>query len=100
MSTYGIDLPSPSEHDYHADRQQQRVEAVLKRLEIGDVLSIIDARIASEPDPKAHPLYELVNFLLDRQVAVDGAALYNRCRQLCLAAIDSALDDALEALED
>jgi hypothetical protein len=47
----------------------------------------------------AHPLYELVNFLLDRQTAVDGAAFYNRCRQLCLAAIDTCLDDLLE-LED
>jgi hypothetical protein len=65
----------------------------------GDLLAVIDDRIAAEPDPKAHPLDELVNFLLDRQTAVDGAAFYNRCRQLCLAAIDTCLDDLLE-LED
>jgi hypothetical protein len=38
----------------------------------------------------------LVNFLLDRQTAVDGAAFYNRCRQLCLAAIDTCLEELLE----
>jgi hypothetical protein len=68
-------------------------------IDVGDVLSIIDSRIAAEPDPKAHPLFELVNFLLDRQAAVDGAAFYNRFRQICMAAVDTAIDDALE-LED
>src|SRR5215510_101852 len=99
MSTYDIHVPEPSQVDYHRDRQAQRVARALKRIDPGDVLSIIDDRIASEPDPKAHPLYELVNFPLDRQVAVDGAAFYTRCRQLCLAAIDTALNDLL-ALED
>jgi hypothetical protein len=98
-SSYGIHVPEPSQLDYHADRQTRRVERARTRIDPGDVLSILDSRIAAEPDPRQHPLYELVNFLLDRQVAVDGAAFYDRCRQLCLAAIDTALDDLL-ALED
>jgi hypothetical protein len=99
MSTHQIPYPRDFDVNYHADHQQQRVERARKLIDPGDVLSVIDSRIAAEPDPKQHPLYELVNFLLDRQTAVDGAAFYNRCRQLCLAAIDTCLDDLLE-LED
>jgi hypothetical protein len=59
MSIYGITVPAPEEHDYHADRQQRRVQAALKQLDPGDVLAIIGSRIASEPDPTQHPLYHL-----------------------------------------
>jgi hypothetical protein len=58
--------PEPSQIDYHADVQAQRVARAKKQIDPGDVLAIIDARIAAEPDPKAHPLYGLVLFCLDR----------------------------------
>src|SRR5262249_31487986 len=48
------------EIDYHADLQVQRVERARKLIDPGDVLAIVDGRIAAEADPKAHPLYELV----------------------------------------
>jgi hypothetical protein len=93
------DTPEPSQIDYHADLQAQRVQAALQRIDPGDVLAVIDGRIAAESDPKAHPLYTLVCFFLDRQRAVDGGQFYDRFRQLVLAAIDTCLDDVL-AMED
>jgi hypothetical protein len=91
--------PEPSQIDYHADLQAQRVQAALQRLDPGDVLAVIDGRIAAASDPKAHPLYTLVCFFLDRQRAVDGGAFYDTFRQLVLAAIDTCLDELL-AMED
>jgi hypothetical protein len=99
MSSYGIHIPEPSQIDYHADAQARRVERARKSIDPGDVLSIVDSRLAQEPDPRAHPLYPLVQFYLDRQTAVDGGAFYDHCKRLVLAAIDTALDDLL-ALED
>jgi hypothetical protein len=91
--------PEPSQIDYHADLQAQRVQTALQRLDPGDVLAVIDGRIAAASDPKAHPLYTLVCFFLDRQRAVDGGAFYDTFRQLVLAAIDTCLDELL-AMED
>jgi hypothetical protein len=71
----------------------------MQLIDPGDVLAIIDARIAAEPDPTAHPLYNLVLFCLDRQVAVHGGEFFDRFRQIVLCAISTALDDVLE-MED
>jgi hypothetical protein len=91
--------PEPSQIDYHSEIQAQRVARAMKLIDPGDVLSIIDRRIAAEADPTAHPLYGLVLFCLDRQVAVHGGEFWDTWKQLVLAAIDTALDDLLE-LED
>jgi hypothetical protein len=91
--------PEPSQIDYHADLQAQRVARAMKLIDPSDILSIIDSRIAAEADPTKHPLYGLVLFCLDRQVAVHGGEFFDRFRQLVLCAIDSAVDDLLE-LED
>jgi hypothetical protein len=89
------DTPEPSQVDYHADLQAQRVERALQQIDPSDVLSIIDDRIAAESNPKAHPLYTLVCCFLDRQRAVDGGQFYDQFRQLVLAAIDTCLDEIL-----
>jgi hypothetical protein len=99
MSSLGINVPAPDELNYHEACQAQRVQRALQQIDPGDVLAVIDGRIAAESDPTQHPLYTLVCFFLDRQRAVDGGAFYDRFRQLVLAAIDTCLDDALE-LED
>jgi hypothetical protein len=91
--------PEPSQIDYHANVQAQRVARAKALIDPGDVLSILDSRLAQKPDPRAHPLYPLVQFYLDRQIAVDGGAFYDHCKQLVLAAIDAAIDDLLE-MED
>jgi hypothetical protein len=92
--------PEPSQIDYHADVQAQRVARAKALIDPGDVLSILDSRLAQEPDPRAHPLYPLVQFYLDRQTAVHGGEFYDHCKRLVLAAIDTALDDVLETMED
>jgi hypothetical protein len=99
MSSHHLHVPAPAEHNYHEAHQAQRVQAALKRIDPGDVLAVIDARIAAESDPRQHPLCSLVEFYLDRRTAVDGGEFFDRFKQLVLAAIDTALDDLLE-LED
>jgi hypothetical protein len=95
-----MEMPQPDEINYHEDLQRQRVARAKALIDPGDVLAVIDARIAAEPDPKAHFLYPLVLFHLDRARAVDGAKLYDDCRQLVMAAIDSCLDEVLAMGED
>jgi hypothetical protein len=99
VSIYGINVPSPDEINYHEAQQAQRVARAKTLIDPGDVLAIIDTRIAAEPDPTKHPLYGLVLFCLDRQVAVHGGEFWDTWKQLVLAAIDTALDDLL-AMED
>jgi hypothetical protein len=82
MSSYGIHVPAPSEHDYHADRRVRRVERAFKAIDPGDVLATVESRLAEESDPTKHPLYQLTLFLLDRATAVDGVRLYHDCRAL------------------
>ena len=77
MSIYGINVPAPEEHDYHADLCQQRRRRALQSLDVGDVLAQVDDLIASEPDPRQHPCYGLVAFLLDRQLAVHGGEFWD-----------------------
>jgi hypothetical protein len=100
MSTYGINVPSPDEHDYHEARQVQRVQAAKQLIDAGDVIAIIESRLASEADPTLHPLYGLIMFFLDRSTAVHGGEFFDAWKTRILAAIDSAIDDALEAMED
>jgi hypothetical protein len=92
--------PEPSQIDYHSEIQERRVARAKKLIDPGDVLSILDSRLAQEPDPRAHPLFGLVLFCLDRQVAVHGGEFWDTWKRLVLAAIDTALDDALEAMEE
>jgi hypothetical protein len=95
-----IEIPSPDEHNYHEAIQAQRVERALKQIDPGDVLSSIDAKIASEADPKAHPLYQLVCWHLEKRLTpVDGGQFFDTFNQMVMAAIDSAIDDLLE-MED
>ena len=100
MSTYGMKVPSPDDIDYHTDRQVRRVQAALKQIDPGDVLAILDSRIASEPDPAQHPLYHMVCWHLEKCLTpMDGGKFFNDWRQLVIDAINVALNDALE-LED
>jgi hypothetical protein len=92
--------PEPSQIDYYADVQARRVERALKMIDPGDVLAVIDSRIAAESDPKAHPLYAMVCWHLERQrTPLDGGAFYDCWHQLVLAAIDTCLDEVL-TMED
>jgi hypothetical protein len=98
MSSYGINVPSPDEINYHEAIQEQRVAAARKLIDVGDVIATVEDRLSQIADPRQHPLFELANFSLDRQSAVDGGAFYDHWRRLILEAIDSLTDDALECL--
>jgi hypothetical protein len=101
MSTYGINVPAPDDLNYHEAQQQQRVQAALKRIDPGDVLSAIDSRIAAEPDPTQHPLYGLVCWHLEKCLTpMDGGQFFDTCRQLVIDAINVCLDEAMSQGED
>ena len=89
--------PEPSQIDYHADHEEARRRWALTTLDIGDVLAEVDDLIAQEPDPAKHPCFALANWLLERQLTpLDGGALYDRWKALCLAAIDRLVAQRLQ----
>jgi hypothetical protein len=88
LRTQPITVPSLDEINYHEACQAQRVQAALQQIDPGDVLAVIDAGIAAEPDPTKHPLYGMVCWVLERQLTpLDGGEFYDRFRQLVLAAV-------------
>jgi hypothetical protein len=99
MSTRHLPYPADFDVNYHADRQQQRVSAALKRLNVGDVIATVEDELAQVADPHQHPLFPVVNWLLDRQLSVDGGAFWDAWRTLCQQAVDRCVAEAL-AQED
>lgn len=101
MSNYHLYVPSPDEHDYHEACQVERVRRAVKQIDPGDVLAVIDSRIAENPDPQAHPLFKMVCWALELQLTpLDGGEFYDQFKSLVLQAVDSCLDDMLEIMED
>jgi hypothetical protein len=96
MSSYHIHVPSPDEIDYHADLAWQRRQRALKSLDVGDVIATVEDALAGEPDPRQHPLFPLVSWLLDHQLAVDGGAFWDQWKQRCLEAIDRLVEARLQ----
>jgi hypothetical protein len=95
MSTHHIPYPSDFDVNHAAAHQEERRRRALRRVMTGEVLAVIDDRIAAEPDPRKHPLYHLVEFLLDRELAVHGGEFFDTFKALCLDAIDRCVDDVL-----
>ena len=101
MSSLGLHVPDPAEHDYHADRQQQRIRTALHRVDPGDVLAVIDGKVAQEANPAKHPLYALVCWHLEKCLTpMDGAQFFDRWRQLVIDAINVCLDEVMSRGED
>jgi len=91
-----IPYPPDFQIDYHHDLCQQRREAAIKSLAVGDVLSQIDDLISQEPDPAKHPLYPMVLWLLDQALTPgSGGDFWDAWKRLALQAIDQLVDDAL-----
>ena len=96
MSIDPIPYPSDFDQDQLAAHHEERRRRALRRLDAGDVLALIDDRIAAEPDPAQHPLYHLVAWHLERCLTpMDGGEFFDRCRQLVISAINTALDEAM-----
>jgi len=100
MSNHRIHVPAADQVDYHEAIQEERVRKAKGLIDVGDVIALVESRLAEGADPKGHPLWPLANFLLDRQTAVDGAKLYNDWRQRVMMAVETLLDEALELGED
>jgi hypothetical protein len=88
-------IPEPSPIDFDSAHHEERRRRVLKSLDVGDVLAQVDDLISQEVDPTAHPLYGLAAWLLDHTSACHGGELFDRCKALCLTAIDRCVDEAL-----
>ena len=93
MSIYGINVPSPEEHDYHAALHEERRRRALQSLDVSDVLAQVDDLIRQEPDARKHPCFAIANWLLDRQGRVDGGAFWRQWQVL----VDRAIEQLLEA---
>ena len=100
MSIYGINVPTPEAHDYHAAHHEERRRRALQSLDIGDVLAQVDDLIAREPDPTKHPCFAVANWLLDRQGRVDGGAFWLQWQVLVDQAIQRLVAEALARGED
>jgi len=96
MSNHRIHVPTPDDMNYHEAAQVERVKRAMALIDVGDIIAIVESRLAAEPDPRSHPLFPVINFLLDRQAAMDGGAFWDAWKQRCLVAIDTATDDLLE----
>jgi hypothetical protein len=66
MSTRHLPYPHDFDIDHTAAHHEERRRRAVQSLAVGDVLAQVDDLIASAPDPKAHPLYPMVLWLLDQ----------------------------------
>jgi hypothetical protein len=97
MSTRHLPYPHDFDIDHAAAHHEERRRRALKALDVGDVLAQVDDLIASEPDPTKHPCFPLVNWLLDRQLAVHGGEFWDAWKRLACQAIDRLVDERLQA---
>jgi hypothetical protein len=63
MSTHQI--PEADQIDYHVDLHSRRAARALHRIDPGELLAVIDGKIAQEADPAKHPLYATEAIMLD-----------------------------------
>jgi hypothetical protein len=96
MSTRHIHYPPDFDIDHTATHHEERRRRALQSIAVGDVLAQVDDLIASEPDPTKHPCFSLVNWLLDRQLAVHGGEFWDAWKRLCLDAIDRLVEARLQ----
>jgi hypothetical protein len=96
MSTRHLPYPPDFDIDHAAAHHEERCRRALQSLDVGDVLAPVDDLLAQEPDPTKHPCYGLVNWLLDRQLAVHGGEFWDAWKQVALQAIDQLVEARLQ----
>ena len=89
-------IPYPLDYDADADWRQQREEEILHRLDVGDILASIDQALASEDTPTQHPLFAVVEYLLNRRRACSDTEIARSVKALCNHAIMACLDIAMQ----
>jgi hypothetical protein len=92
MSSQQIPYPPDFDVNYHADLHEERRRRALAQIDPGDVIAVVEEMLASEPSPAEHPLFPVVNWLLDHQVAVDGGQFWDAWKALVSQAIDSLVE--------
>jgi hypothetical protein len=100
MSTRHLPYPPDFEIDHAAAHQEERRRRALQSLDVGDVIATVEDALAQEPDPQQHPLFPVVNRLLDRQGRVDGGAFWLQWQVLVDQAIQRLVAEALARGED
>ena len=96
MSMRHIPYPHDFEIDHTAAHHEERRRLVLQALDVGDVLAQVDDLLAQEPDPTKHPCFPLVNWLLDRQLAVHGGEFWDAWKALASQAIERLIEARLQ----
>jgi len=99
MST--IPYPLNVDRNLAEERDERRYARAVMQIDPGDVIAEVESLVAQITDPERHPLYPLVNWLLDRQLTPgDGAHFWDTWKQLACRAIDRLVDEALARGED
>jgi hypothetical protein len=97
VSIYGINVPTPEAHDYHASHQEERRRRALQSLEVGDVLAQIDDLISQEPAPEKHPCFAMVAWMLDQRLEPGhGGEFWDAWKVLACQAIDRLVEARLQ----
>jgi hypothetical protein len=96
MSTRHLPYPSDFDTDHTAAIHEERRRRALQSLDPGDVIATVEDMLASEADPATHPLFPVVNWLLDRQGRVDGSAFWLQWQVLVDQAIDRLVETRLQ----
>jgi len=96
MSTRHLPYPPDFDIDHAAAHHEERRRRALQSIDVGDVLAQLDDLLAQEPDPTKHPCFPLVNWLLDRQLAVHGGEFWDAWKQVALQAIDQLVEARLQ----
>ena len=96
MSTRHLPYPHDFDIDHTAALHEERRRRALTALDVGDVIATVEDALAQEPDPRQHPLFPLVAWLLDRQLSVDGGAFWHAWKALACQAIDRLVEARLQ----
>jgi hypothetical protein len=61
-------IPYPRNFDQNLDEERldARRQLALRAIDAGDVIAVVEDMLASEPDPRRHPLYAVAAWYLDK----------------------------------
>jgi hypothetical protein len=95
MSSYGINVPSPDEINYHADHEEERRRLALAKIVPEDLLAAVMTDLAEQPF-QDHALRPMLLWLLDRALTPGhGGELWDRLKAVGVTQLERLLDDVL-----
>ena len=87
----------PADYDLEAELVDERYARALKRITVDEVLSEVDSLIASESDPRKHPLYALAKHVL-RHGGYRQTGQRTHMSDFLTSKFEDLLDEAIERL--